>query len=275
MKSELDLLKGSEQTFDALLDEINKQKRQITQLQSDNRAFKTSEIRVNKAAEALKTENLQLSDEIAKMSQQLRELEIQLTLPTNERTVTTNRDIDPYPKKKLHQRINWAYILVPILSVAGIAIGKWWGHSTTIADPTVSTASIAGSGAAASPIAVATQNQSTSATNALTIEEGYVVVDNPLDKEEPVRIRDGYDSKAREVAFVDPGMKFKIRAQSPVKMQRTVVLNGKSTRIEDYFYKISDKDQWVFGFFTNRRTYAAPVQVATLPAVAPTTPTQQ
>jgi hypothetical protein len=46
-------------------------------------------------------------------------------------------------------------------------------------------------------------------------------------------------------------------------MQRTVLLNGKSTRIEDYFYKISDKDQWIFGFFTNRRTYTMPVTVAT------------
>jgi hypothetical protein len=266
MKSELDLVKGSEQTFDALLDEINKQKRLITQLQGDNRAMKTNEIRLNRASEAVKTENLQLTDEVAKLSQQIRELEIQLTIPTNERTFTVNRVIDPFPKLKWHQSFNWAYILVPVLALAGIAFGKWWGgQSAATANPTAVTASIGGSvEKAQTPMMAAAPVNA----NPLALEEGYLVVDNPLDKEEPVRLRDGFDSKAREVAFVDPGVKFKIRNQSPAKMQRTVLLNGKSTRIEDYFYKISDKDQWIFGFFTNRRTYTMPVTVAT-PAATP------
>jgi hypothetical protein len=266
MKSELDLVKGSEQTFDALLDEINKQKRLITQLQGDNRAMKTNEIRLNRASEAVKTENLQLTDEVAKLSQQIRELEIQLTIPTNERTFTVNRAIDPFPKLKWHQSFNWAYILVPVLALAGIAFGKWWGgQSAGTADPAAVTASIGGSvEKAQTPMMAAAPVNA----NPLALEEGYLVVDNPLDKEEPVRLRDGFDSKAREVAFVDPGVKFKIRSQSPAKMQRTVLLNGKSTRIEDYFYKISDKDQWIFGFFTNRRTYTMPVTVAT-PAATP------
>jgi hypothetical protein len=266
MKSELDLVKGSEQTFDALLDEINKQKRLITQLQGDNRALKTNEIRLNRASEAVKTENLQLTDEVAKLSQQIRELEIQLTIPTNERTFVANRVIDPFPRLKWHQSFNWAYLLVPVLALAGIAFGKWWGsQSAATANPSAVTASIGGSvEKAQTPLLAAAPVNA----NPLALEEGYLVVDNPLDKEEPVRLRDGFDNKAREVAFVDPGVKFKIRNQSPAKMQRTVLLNGKSTRIEDYFYKISDKDQWIFGFFTNRRTYTMPVTVAT-PAATP------
>jgi hypothetical protein len=266
MKSELDLVKGSEQTFDALLDEINKQKRLITQLQGDNRALKTNELRLNRASEAVKTENLQLNDEVAKLSQLIRELEIQLTIPTNERTFVANRVIDPFPRLKWHQSFNWAYILVPVLALAGIAFGKWWGSQSAVsADPSAVTASIGGSvEKAQTPMMAATPVNA----NPLALEEGYLVVDNPLDKEEPVRLRDGFDNKAREVAFVDPGVKFKIRNQSPAKMQRTVLLNGKSTRIEDYFYKISDKDQWIFGFFTNRRTYTMPVTVAT-PAATP------
>jgi hypothetical protein len=266
MKSELDLVKGSEQTFDALLDEINKQKRLITQLQTESRALKTNEIRLNRASEAVKTENLQLNDEISKLAQQIRELEIQLTIPTNERTFVANRVIDPFPRLKWHQSFNWAYILVPVLALAGIAFGKWWGSQSAVsADPTAVTASIGGSvEKAQTPLLAATPVNA----NPLVLEEGYLVVDNPLDKEEPVRLRDGFDNKAREVAFVDPGVKFKIRNQSPAKMQRTVLLNGKSTRIEDYFYKISDKDQWIFGFFTNRRTYTMPVTVAT-PAATP------
>jgi hypothetical protein len=266
MKSELDLVKGSEQTFDALLDEINKQKRLITQLQADNRGLKTNEIRLNRASEAVKTENLQLTDEISKLAQQIRELEIQLTIPTNERTFVANRVIDPFPRLKWHQSFNWAYLLVPVLALAGIAFGKWWGsQSVATANPTAVTASIGGSvEKAQTPLLAATPVNA----NPLVLEEGYLVVDNPLDKEEPVRLRDGFDNKAREVAFVDPGVKFKIRNQSPAKMQRTVLLNGKSTRIEDYFYKISDKDQWIFGFFTNRRTYTMPVTVAT-PAATP------
>jgi hypothetical protein len=266
MKSELDLVKGSEQTFDALLDEINKQKRLITQLQADNRGLKTNEIRLNRASEAVKTENLQLTDEISKLAQQIRELEIQLTIPTNERTFVANRVIDPFPRLKWHQSFNWAYLLVPVLALAGIAFGKWWGsQSAATANPTAVTASIGGSvEKAQTPLLAATPVNA----NPLILEEGYLVVDNPLDKEEPVRLRDGFDNKAREVAFVDPGVKFKIRNQSPAKMQRTVLLNGKSTRIEDYFYKISDKDQWIFGFFTNRRTYTMPV-ASTTPAAAP------
>jgi hypothetical protein len=266
MKSELDLVKGSEQTFDALLDEINKQKRLITQLQTESRALKTNEIRLNRASEAVKTENLQLTDEISKLAQQIRELEIQLTIPTNERTFVANRVIDPFPRLKWHQSFNWAYLLVPVLALAGIAFGKWWGSQSVAANnPTAVTASIGGSvEKAQTPLLAATPVNA----NPLALEEGYLVVDNPLDKEEPVRLRDGFDNKAREVAFVDPGVKFKIRNQSPAKMQRTVLLNGKSTRIEDYFYKISDKDQWIFGFFTNRRTYTMPVTVAT-PAATP------
>ena len=106
MNSEIDLLKDSEKTFDALLDEINKQKRQISQLQSENRVLKTGEIRTSKTAESFKAENFQLHSEIASLTQKVRELEIQLTLPSDERTIIISREVEPFPKKKPYQLFN-------------------------------------------------------------------------------------------------------------------------------------------------------------------------
>ena len=53
MKSVQDIINQSDNTFDALLDEINSQKRTTTQLQTENRKLKTNEIRLNKMAESL------------------------------------------------------------------------------------------------------------------------------------------------------------------------------------------------------------------------------
>jgi anion-transporting ArsA/GET3 family ATPase len=248
MNPDIDVSKETFSTFDNLLDEINKYKRSVTQLQSENRTFKTAEIRLKKSNEAIKTENHELSQELAKLSQQVRELEIQLTLPTSERTFTINKTVDPYPKKKAYQTFTWSYIVIPIVAVFAVFAGRKWAEN----DHKIVQM-------AASSLAAATTNNPTPTptpnVQSAPVEEGYLVVENPIIADDPVKLRDGYNQRARELAWVTPGEKYKIRAKSPAKMTRTIIINGNSTRIEDYFYKISDKEQWVFGFFTNRREY--------------------
>ena len=91
------------------------------------------------------------------------------------------------------------------------------------------------------------------ANGAAALEEGYVTVENPLQAEGMVRVMDGFNQKARVLAWINPNERYRIRAQSPQKMRRTYVKDGKTVTFEDYFYKISDKEQWIFGYFTNRR----------------------
>ncbi len=251
MNSEIDLLKDSEKTFDALLDEINKQKRQISQLQSENRVLKTSEIRTSKTAESFKAENFQLHSEIASLTQKVRELEIQLTLPSDERTIVISREVEPFPKKKPYQLFNWSYVVVPVVAIAAIFIGKWWAQEQNMANnANIISASFA---AATAPNNVTPANQPQTNSASTAVDENYVVIDNPLEKEGMVRVMDGYNQKARILAWINPNDKFRIRAQSPQKMRRTYLKDGKNVNIEDYFYKISDKEQWVFGYFTNKR----------------------
>jgi hypothetical protein len=235
-------------SFDALLDEINKLRKVNLTLQSDIRDFRLRENKNHKTAEAFKSENAHLRQTIVQLEQKLRELEIQLEMPENERTYTINRTMNPLPKKTFWQRIKWAYVLMPILLVGGIVGAKWFiGHQNE---------------AAAAALFVQQQAAQKAAEEAAKnpaivppIEDGYLVIHNPLDYEEPVRIRDSYAQNAREVAFVEPLGKYRIRATSPTKQVRTILYKGKNLEVEDYFYKISDKNQWVFGFFTNRRTY--------------------
>jgi hypothetical protein len=252
MNPELDVSKETFSTFDNLLDEINKYKKNVTQLQTENRAFKTAEIRLKKSNEAIKTENHTLNQELLKLHQQIRELEIELTLPTNERTFTVNKIVDPYPKKKAYETFKWSYLIVPIIALIAVFVGRKWAEN----DHKIIQM-------AAASIATATTSNPTLTTTVATtptpqsapIVEGYLVIENPIVTDDPVKLRDGYNMRARELAWVNPGEKYKIRAQSPSKMIRTILINGHATRIEDYFYKISDKEQWVFGFFTNRREY--------------------
>lgn len=254
MNSEIDLLKDSERTFDALLDEINKQKRLISQLQSENRVLKTNDLRSSKTAEVVKSENLHLQQEIAALNQKVRELEIQLTLPTDERTITIARDVEPFPKKKAYQTFNWSYLIVPVVAVAAVFLGKWWGLQSTPNSVSLAAAAIVAPTDANNTAANATttaQPQAAAATPA--VEENYVLIENPLEKDGMVRVMDGYNQKARVLAWINPSEKYRIRAQSPQKMRRTYVKDGKNVTFEDYFYKISDKEQWVFGYFTNKR----------------------
>jgi hypothetical protein len=265
MKAELDL-KTEDITLDNLLDKINAQRKINSELQSEIRSTRIRENRLHKTSEAIKSENRRLHEEIAAMEQKIRELDIQLTLPESERTYMPHRPIEVAPKKSAFSKFNWGYVIAPLILVLSIISFKWFWT----ANPATPTASVANSMAApvATPSAAPTDATTPAATTQTTaatptnvvppIEEGYLTVNNPLLADDPVRIRDGYGNRAREVAFVDPGTKFKIREQSPTKMTRAILVEGKTLTVEDYFYKISEKEQWIFGFFTNRRTYNLP-----------------
>lgn len=252
MKLELDLLKDSEQTFDALLDEINKQKKLISQLQSEIRSQKTNEIRLNKTAESAKIQNLFFQQENATFIQKVRELEIQLTLPTDERTFALARTIDPFPKKKAYQLFNWSYIIIPIVAIGAVFTGKWWAENEAAKASALVIASIANLVGTTAPTSNAAAAQAKS-NSTIPLEEGYVVIENPLEANGMVRVMEGYNQNARVLAWINGNEKYKIRAQSPQKIRRTYIKDDKNITFEDYFYKISEKDQWVFGYFTNRR----------------------
>jgi hypothetical protein len=275
MKAELDL-KTEDITLDNLLDKINAQRKINSELQSEIRTTRIRENRLHKTSEAIKSENRRLHEEIAALEQKIRELDIQLTLPESERTYTTARVVEAVPKKTAFHGFNWNYVLAPLVVVMSIICFKWFWTANPSA-PAAQTASIANGVAAPAtqsiaPVDAAAQTATpTTATGTQPagtaqptvavvppVEEGYLTVNNPLLADDPVRIRDGFGNRAREIAFVDPGTKFKIREQSPNKMTRAILVEGKTLTVEDYFYKISDKEQWIFGFFTNRRTYTLP-----------------
>jgi cell division septation protein DedD len=278
MKAELDF-KTEEITLDALLDKINEQRKINSELQTELRTIRSRENRLHKTSEAMKSENRRLQEDIAGLEQKIRELDIQLTLPESERTYAPMRAQEPIQRKSALHTFNWNYVIAPFVVLSAIIGFKWFWNANT---PTAPAAAIVNSVAAApvsqapAPVAVApidaaamaavavtttpsTQPTTTPTANAVPpVEEGYLVVHNPLIADDPVRVRDGFGNRAREVAFVDPGTKFKIREQSPNKMKRAILVEGKTLTVEDYFYKISDKEQWIFGFFTNKRTYTLP-----------------
>jgi hypothetical protein len=271
MKAELDF-KTEEITLDALLDKINEQRKFTSELQTELRTIRTRENRLHKTSEAIKSENRRLHEDIAALEQKIRELDIQLTLPESERTYTVSRAIEAVPKKTAFHGFNWNYVVAPLVVVMAIICFKWfWTVNPSATTP--QTTAIANSIAVPATQSMAPVDATSAATTTVTaaqpataqpntvvppIEEGYLTVNNPLLADDPVRIRDGFGNRAREVAFVDPGTKFKIREQSPNKMTRAILVDGKTLTVEDYFYKISDKEQWIFGFFTNRRTYNLP-----------------
>ena len=262
MTTELDY-QTEELTLDALLDKINDQRKANNTLQSELRTFRTRENRLHKTSEAIKSENRRLHEDIAALEQKIRELDIQLTLPESERTYIIARTIDPLPKKSVFHKFNWGYVVAPVVVIASIIAFKWfWASNVAAPTATISNPlapSVTTQSLALTSVATPTPNAQAAATPATNpvpaVEKGYLVVHNSLIADDPVRIRDGFGNRAKEVAFVDPGTKFKIREQSPNKMKRAILVDGKTLTVEDYFYKISDKEQWIFGFFTNRRSY--------------------
>ena len=261
MKPEIDIHNEPELALNALLDEINKQRKSNSELQSELRTMRTREIRLNKNSEILKSDNSRLKQDLVLLEQKLREIEIQLTLPESDRTYMPSRAIDPFPKKSFYKKINWAYILVPLVVVGAIVAFKWSSLQPKV-DPTAAAAPVANVPAgttglpAAQPVAgqpvAPVAGQAVAATNAVA-EEGYLIIQNPLGGDGMVRVMDGFTQKARVLAWTNPGDKYRIRAQSPTKMRRTYLKDGKNVTYEDFFYKISDKEQWVFGFFTTKK----------------------
>lgn len=273
MKPEVDGNNEPELALNALLDEINKQRKVNSELQSELRTMRTREIRLNKNSEILKSDNNRLKQDLVLLEQKLREIEIQLTLPEGDRTFTPNRSIEPFPRKPFYKKVNWTYIIVPLIVIGAIAAFKWNSSQASIPKP-------ADEAAAAGTIAPLTGGQTTPvnpiapltpapipvpntgvqlpigqpAANANQVaEEGYLIIQNPLGGDGMVRVMDGYTQKARVLAWINPGEKYRIRAQSPTKMRRTYLRDGKSVTFEDFFYKISDKEQWIFGYFTSKR----------------------
>lgn len=283
---------ADEASFDALLDEINKQKRQNQSLQAEISGLRNTEVRLQKNVERLRLENQDLEQQIKKMTQRVRELEIEISLPVNERTLEVNRAIiTPIPPAKAKENIISRFAVVAVLMLCTVAIVWKWTNknnnasqsflpkaasvsqalneadNTSTSNPSVVQVSAPITPAvttptqpepttavAAAPTTNTTNTPNNAVTNSATPEEGYLLIDNPLNKDFMVRVYTGYQRGARELAFVNTGDKFRIRAQSPEKMRRQYVMNGKKITVEDYFYKVSDKEQWVFGFFTTKRT---------------------
>jgi hypothetical protein len=287
------IIMPDEASFDALLDEINKQKRQNQSLQAEISALRNTEVRLQKSVERLRVENQDLEQQVKKMTQRVRELEIEISLPVNERTLEINRTIiAPIPQPKTKENIFSRFAVVAILMLCTVAIVWKWTNGKAdqnllpktasvsqalnevenvstpapsvvqVAAPVVSTVTIPAVLQPASTVvnnatvtaAPAPNTANAVATPNATPEEGYLLIDNPLNKDFMVRVYTSYQRGARELAFVNTGDKFRIRAQSPEKMRRQYVMNGKKISVEDYFYKISDKEQWVFGLFTTKRT---------------------
>jgi hypothetical protein len=260
MKPEIDIHNEPELALNNLLDEINKQRRANSELQSELRTMRTREIRLNKNSEILKSDNNRLKQDLVILEQKLRELEIQLTLPEGDRTFSPARNVEPFQRKPFFKTIKWAYFLVPIVIIGAIAAFKW--QSSQSANKALTTAAVGSSlgtdattpnGANPAATPVIPGQPAAANTSPQAIEEGYLLIQNPLDADGMVRVMDGYQQKARVLAWTNPGDKYRIRAQSPTKMRRTYLKDGKNVTYEDYFYKISDKEQWVFGYFTTKK----------------------
>lgn len=282
-------ISAEEASFDALLDEINKQKRQNQTLQAEISSLRNAEMRLQKNVERLRVENEDLEQQVKKLTQKVRELEIEISLPVNERTLEINRAIiAPIPQPKTKENIFSRFAVVAFMMLCTVALVWKWTNSkmsqdllpktasvsqalnevdnvptTTpsvvqVAAPLVATPAVATQPEAPQPNDNAVVTPQTPINNPNTPnaapEEGYLLIDNPLNKDFMVRVYTSYQRGARELAFVNTGDKFRVRAQSPEKMRRQYVMNGKKITVEDYFYKISDKEQWVFGFFTTKRT---------------------
>ncbi len=254
MKQEIDIHNEPEVALNSLLDEINKQRRITSELQSELRKIRTREIRLNKNSEMLKSDNNRLQQDLVILEQKLRELEIQLTLPESDRAFTSSLAIDPFPRKPLYKKINWAYIIAPILVILTIAAFKWQSsQSANTINANIAPTEGANTANTEGVNPATAQTGAANAPTNLALEEGYLLIENPLEKDGMVRVMDGYSQKARVLAWSNPGDKYRIRAQSPTKMRRTYVKDGKKVTIEDFFYKISDNEQWVFGYFSSKR----------------------
>jgi hypothetical protein len=291
MKNESSSMRESEGFFstDLLMQQLDEYQAQTEALRKQLTNAYTHQANLSKNVEFLQTTNEKLRQESTALQQKVRELQILIAMPSSEIDSTSVRaDIfhkTLIPKHASEPSYRWLLLLLPIIALTVILGVKWLTppsvqknfpeigktiqaralsitdalekkvtempkvlENQPVTEPVVDPL--------AKPVSmVDTMSAKVLGHSRTMIEPGYLVIDILGDSLGMTRVRNGYHSKAKEIARVESGMRFRIRAQSPMPMRRKVLINGTSMELEDYSYKISDKEQWVFGYFTNRRMY--------------------
>jgi hypothetical protein len=276
---------------DLLIQQLEQQQSQSEELRKQLSNAYTHQANLTKNVEFLQTTNEKLRQESAALQQKVRELQILIAMPSSEIDSTSVRaDIfhkTLTPKHASEPSYRWLLLLLPIIALTVILGVKWLtppsvqksfpeigktiqARALSITDAlekqvteipkVLENQPVTEQNPIVDPLAkpvsmVDTMAAKTQVHSRTMIEPGYLVIDIPGDSLGTARVRNGYHGKAKEVARVESGMRFRIRTQSPMPMRRKIMVNGTSMELEDYSYKISDKEQWVFGYFTNRRMY--------------------
>lgn len=292
MKNESSRMRESEGLFatDLLMQQLEQYQSQSEELRKQLSNAYTHQANLTKNVEFLQTTNEKLRQESNALQQKVRELQILIAMPSSEIDSTSVR-ADIFHKTLTSQTAyepsyRWLLLLLPIIALTVILGVKWLtppsvqksfpeigktiqARALSITDalekqvtempkvlenqPVVETPTV---DPLAKPVSmIDTMAAKTQVHSRTMIEPGYLVIDIPGDSLGTTRVRNGYHGKAKEVARVESGMRFRIRTQSPMPMRRKIMVNGTSMELEDYSYKISDKEQWVFGYFTNRRMF--------------------
>ncbi|MEY4935823.1 MAG: hypothetical protein RIS64_2182 [Bacteroidota bacterium] len=274
---------------DLLMQQLEQYQTQSETLRKQLSNAYTHQANLTKNVEFLQTTNEKLRQESNTLQQKVRELQILIAMPSSEIDSTSVRaDIfhkSLTPQANSEPSYRWLLLLLPIIALTVILGIKWLTppsvqKSFPEIGKTIQARALSITDAlekqvtempkvlenqpvvehAVDPLAkpvsiVDTMAAKTQVHSRTMIEPGYLVIDIPSDSLGTTRVRNGYHAKAKEVARVESGMRFRIRTQSPMPMRRKIMVNGTSMELEDYSYKISDKEQWVFGYFTNRRMY--------------------
>jgi hypothetical protein len=290
MKNESSNVRESEGFFatDLLLQQLEQYQEQAEALRKQLTNAYTHQANLTKNVEFLQTTNEKLRQESNTLQQKVRELQILIAMPSSEIDSTSvradifHKTLTPKPASEPSYR--WLLLLLPIIALTVILGVKWLtppAVQKTFPDmgKTIQARALSITDAfekqvaempkvfenqpvvekvvdpLAKPVSMV-DTMSVQKTHSRTmIEPGYLVIDIPGDSLGTTRVRNGFHGKAKEIARVESGMRFRIRTQSPMPVRRKVPINGVSMELEDYCYKISDKEQWVFGYFTNRRMY--------------------
>jgi hypothetical protein len=288
MKNELSSIRESDSFFstDTLLQQLEQYQVQAEELRKQLTNAYTHQASLTKNVEFLQTTNEKLRQESTSLQQKVRELQILIAMPSSEIDSTAvradifHKTLSSKPASEPSYR--WLLLLLPIIALTVILGVKWLtpvsvqkalpevgktiqARALSITDAVEKQVTempkvfenqpVVEPDPLAKPVSLV-DTMSTQKTHSRTmIEPGYLVIDIPGDSLGVTRVRNGFHTKAKEVARVEAGMRFRIRTQSPMPVRRKVPINGVSMELEDYCYKISDKEQWVFGYFTNRRMY--------------------
>ncbi len=291
MKNESSSMRESEGFFatDLLMQQLEQYQTQSEELRKQLNNAYTHQANLTKNVEFLQTTNEKLRQESNTLQQKVRELQILIAMPSSEIDSTSVRaDIFHKTLTSTHASepsYRWLLLLLPIIALTVILGVKWLTppsvqKSFPEIGKTIQARALSITDALekqvtdmpkvlenqpvvehvvdplAKPVSIVdTMAAKTQVHSRTMIEPGYLVIDIPGDSLGMTRVRNGYHGKAKEVARVESGMRFRIRTQSPMPMRRKIMVNGTSMELEDYSYKISDKEQWVFGYFTNRRMY--------------------